>query len=144
MIGQVKLRLDLDRNLFLCLESAVLRAHSSVSTLRIFVENLISVAPYMKMSCRKERTILSTPLKRALLEHRNMPAIDAIVLISKQVEKLRKFDQPPPGRIGSIMRIIADGRMATLLEIEQVIEFLEEKREKLGGRKRVYQSMFWP
>ena len=71
-----------------------------------------------------------------------MPAVDALCLIAKQVEKLRKYDQPPPGRIGSIMRIIADGRMATLLEIEQVIEFLEEKREKLGGRKRVYQSKF--
>ena len=69
-----------------------------------------------------------------------MPAVDAICLIARQVEKLRKFDEPPPGRIGSIMRIIADGRMATLLEIEQVVEFLEGKREKLGGRKRIYQS----
>ena len=138
LIGQVSLRLDL----ILSFLSRVCRFEGPFK--RRYIENLISVAPYMKMSCRKERTILSTPLKRALLEHRNMPAIDAIVLISKQVEKLRKFDQPPPGRIGSIMRIIADGRMATLLEIEQVIEFLEEKREKLGGRKRVYQSMFWP
>merc|ERR1711892_1373482 len=78
--------------------------------------------------------------KNELEEHRNMPAVDAICLIARQVEKLRKFDEPPPGRIGSIMRIIADGRMATLLEIEQVVEFLEGKREKLGGRKRIYQS----
>ena len=38
------------------------------------------------------------------------------------------------------MRIIADGRLATLLEVEQVIEWLENKRVKLGGRKRTYQS----
>ena len=38
------------------------------------------------------------------------------------------------------MRIVADGRMATLLEVEQVIEWLEEKRLKLGGRERKYQS----
>lgn len=69
-----------------------------------------------------------------------MPVIDALILISARVEKLRKYDEPPPGRIGSVMRIIADGRMATLLEVEQVIEWLEEKRVKLGGRKRTYQS----
>ena len=72
-----------------------------------------------------------------------MPVIDALILISARVEKLRKYDEPPPGRIGSVMRIIADGRMATLLEVEQVIEWLEEKRVKLGGRKRTYQSMFF-
>ena len=72
-----------------------------------------------------------------------MPVIDALILISARVEKLRKYDEPPPGRIGSVMRIIADGRMATLLEVEQVIEWLEEKRVKLGGRKRTYQSMIF-
>ena len=41
------------------------------------------------------------------------------------------------------MRIVADGRMATLLEVEQVIEWLEEKRLKLGGRERKYQSQFF-
>ena len=38
------------------------------------------------------------------------------------------------------MRIIADGRMATLMEVEQVIEWLEERRIKLGGRARKYES----
>ena len=69
-----------------------------------------------------------------------MPVIDALILINNRVEKLRKFDEPTPGRVGSIMRIIADGRLATLLEVDQDIEWLEEKRVKLGGRKRTYQS----
>ena len=38
------------------------------------------------------------------------------------------------------MRIIADGRMATLLEVEQVIEWLEQRRIKLGGKARKYES----
>jgi hypothetical protein len=38
------------------------------------------------------------------------------------------------------MRIIAEGRLATLLEVEQVIEWLESKRIKLGGRVRKYES----
>lgn len=69
-----------------------------------------------------------------------MPIVEALILVQNRVEKLRKLDEPPPGRIGSIMRIIADGRMATLLEVEQVIEWLEEKRIKLGGRARKYES----
>ena len=40
------------------------------------------------------------------------------------------------------MRIIADGRMATLMEVETVIEWLEERRIKLGGRARKYESKF--
>ena len=38
------------------------------------------------------------------------------------------------------MRIIAEGRLATLMEVEQVIEWLEERRIKLGGRARKYES----
>ena len=38
------------------------------------------------------------------------------------------------------MRIIAEGRMATLLEVEQVIEWLEKRRLKLGGKARKYES----
>ena len=50
----------------------------------------------------------------------------------------RKYETLPPGRISSIMRILADGRVASLMEIEEVIEYLEDKRIKAGGKPRSY------
>ena len=40
------------------------------------------------------------------------------------------------------MRIIADGQMATLLEIEQVIEWLEESAENLADVKEFIKVSF--
>lgn len=58
----------------------------------------------------------------------------------KIVLNIQKQDQPPPGRIASILRLLTDGRQASLLEVEEVVEWLEKKRVDLGGFPRTFSS----
>lgn len=73
-------------------------------------------------------------------EHRNMPVVEALILINVRVQNCRKQDQPPPGRIASILRLLTDGRQASLLEVEEVVEWLEKKRVDLGGFPRTFST----
>lgn len=68
-----------------------------------------------------------------------MPVVDALLLIFNRVESLRPDDdQMPPGQVRHLMSVISNGKKPTLTEVEMTINYLEEKRVKLGGKKRSY------
>ena len=63
--------------------------------------------------------------------------VDAILLIFNRVESMRKEDELPPGQIRHIMDVVARGYRASVPELEEAIAFMEERRVKYGGKKRV-------
>ena len=68
-----------------------------------------------------------------------MPVVDALLLIFNRIESLRPDDdQMPPGQVRHLMSVISNGKKPTLSEVEMTINYLEEKRVKLGGKKRSY------
>ena len=68
-----------------------------------------------------------------------MPVVDALLLIFNRIESLRPDDdQMPPGQVRHLMSVISIGKKPTLSEVEMTINYLEEKRVKLGGKKRSY------
>ena len=65
-----------------------------------------------------------------------MPVVDAMLLIFNRIESMRIDDEMPPGPVRHIMSFMAKGKKASLDEVEKTIEFLEEKRVQLGGKRR--------
>merc|ERR1711892_1127417 len=75
-------------------------------------------------------------------EHRNMPVVDAILLVFNRIQSMRPDEAHPPGLVRHLMSLISSGKRATLDEVEQTIGFLEERRIQLGGKKRFYRGLF--
>ncbi|XP_054723101.1 nuclear receptor coactivator 5-like [Uloborus diversus] len=87
-------------------------------------------------------------------EHRNMPLEDALKLLSRnfhewvraqreQVERERSERGPYTGAVAAdremqlLLRMLADGRWVSLAEINSVVLYLTERRDKMRGDERV-------
>lgn len=69
-----------------------------------------------------------------------MPVVDAILLVFNRIQSMRPDEAHPPGLVRHLMSLIANGKQTTLAEVDQTINFLEERRIQLGGKKRFYRG----
>ena len=69
-----------------------------------------------------------------------MPVVDAILLVFNRIQSMRPDEAHPPGLVRHLMSLIVNGKQTTLAEVDQTINFLEERRIQLGGKKRFYRG----
>lgn len=85
-------------------------------------------------------------------EHRNMPMEDAMKLVASSFEKYIQTQRekvagppassaqsalppflPPPADVSYLLNLLADNRQLTVEELDKVIDYLRQRKEKLVG-----------
>lgn len=78
----------------------------------------------------KYRSLTLTILHGLPQEHRNIPLDDALKMISRNYEEVRRGGSSGREAVYALLGQLADGKTLTVLQYDKVIQYLKERREQ--------------